>query len=153
MAEYFKKENTHNEGGEATEEEVVVGPAADTVAIVDQGNDSGDSCSSGEIIADVTATDKKKGINKRKDNYRIQVSNTKKPFVFYLNLAKVFYTSMKSSFWFSCFKFCSFLFVKKRFFGRFHALSLSWFYYEQFCLYSFLLSFPILISSIKIRVP
>ncbi|XP_031272327.1 uncharacterized protein At2g34160-like [Pistacia vera] len=45
----------------------------------------------GEVInaaADVLTTNDSSGQIKKKNNTRIQVSNTKKPFIFYLNLAK-----------------------------------------------------------------
>ncbi|KAK2647196.1 hypothetical protein Ddye_022391 [Dipteronia dyeriana] len=81
----FKQEETQNKCNNYSEEAVVVAAAAAVDVVVD---DSGDHDETNLTdTADSSSKKKKKGTEKKKSN-RIQVSNTKKPFVFYLSLAK-----------------------------------------------------------------
>ncbi|TXG72211.1 hypothetical protein EZV62_000790 [Acer yangbiense] len=82
----FKQEEAQNKSNNNSGETVVVtAAAAAVVVVVDDSGDHGETNLTD--TADSSSQKKKKGTEKKKSN-RIQVSNTKKPFVFYLSLAK-----------------------------------------------------------------
>ncbi|KAK0606923.1 hypothetical protein LWI29_006344 [Acer saccharum] len=80
----FKQEEAQNKSNNNSGEAVVVTAAA-AVDVVDDSGHHGETNLTD--TADSSSQKKKKGTEKKKSN-RIQVSNTKKPFVFYLSLAK-----------------------------------------------------------------
>ncbi|KAK4856737.1 hypothetical protein QYF36_020621 [Acer negundo] len=79
----FKQEEAQNKSNNDSGEAVVVAAAAAAVVV----DDSGDHGETNLTDTADSSSQKKKGTEKKKSN-RIQVSNTKKPFVFYLSLAK-----------------------------------------------------------------
>ncbi|KAL5784778.1 hypothetical protein ACOSQ2_007170 [Xanthoceras sorbifolium] len=78
-----KQEEVQNQSSNNSGEAVVVA----AVLVIDSGDHGEtDVTANSDSTAD-SSSHKKKGTDKKKNN-RIQVSNTKKPFVFYLSLAK-----------------------------------------------------------------